>query len=438
MNAPVSHAVDYFLSQFVRTAPTLPGHDVPWLRQAREHAMERFARRGFPSPRDEDWKYTSLTAIERQRFAIEATAAAEPAKARLGAFALPECHLMAFVDGVFEPCLSRLGRLPGGVAVGSLAEVLARDPDCLADRWGAVGEGSSAFADLNRAFAADGAYIRVGPGIAVEAPIHLLFLASRSDLAIQPRNIVVAETGSAASVIEHHGALGDGSYFTNAVTEISIAPGASVQHHKLQQESGRAFHIAAVAVEQGRDSRFVSTAFALGASLARADIAVRLGGEGAACSLDGLYIAAGRQHLDHHTRIDHLEPRCSSRETYKGVLGGAARAVFNGKVIVHPDARQSDAFQSNHNLLLSENAEVDTKPQLEIFADEVKCGHGATVGQLDADQLFYLCSRGLDSPAARALLTAAFAREIVDRVPFGPLQERVDQLLAGYLPKEMP
>lgn len=437
MNAPVSHVVDYYLAQFARLAPTLPGYHIPWLRQARELAMERFARRGLPSLRDEDWKYTSVAAIERQRFAVATAPAARLAADQIGAFALPGCHRMVFLDGSYEPRLSHLEKLPGTVVACGLTEVLARDPDCVEDKLGVDAEGFSAFIDLNRAFATDGAYIRVPPGIAIEAPVHLLFLTTHGDLAIQPRNIVVAEEGSAVSIIEHHGALGEGAYFTNGVTEISVAPGASVQHHKLQQEGSRALHIAAVAADLERGGRLVSTSFALGAFLARADIAVRLDGAGAACSLDGLYIGGGRQHIDHHTRIDHLKPRCSSREAYKGVLAGAARAVFNGKVIVHPDAQQSDAFQSNHNLLLSENAEVDTKPQLEIFADDVKCGHGATVGQLDADQLFYLCSRGLDLPVARALLTAAFAREIVDRVSFGPLQERLDQLLASCLPKEM-
>jgi len=436
MNAPTHHGVDYYLGEFARLAPTLPGHDLPWLRQAREAAMERFARLGFPGLRDEDWKYTSVAAIERQHFAVAPALPSSLAAGQAEGFVLPGTHLLVFVDGGFEPRLSRLGALPDGVTVGSLAEALRREPGELEGRLGGVQENGTVFAALNQAFACDGAYIQVLPGRKIQAPIQLLFLASRADLLIQPRNLILAEEGSSVCIIEQHGAVGEGTYFTNAVTGIVVGQGATVEHHKLQQEGGQAFHIASITAEQGRDSRLVSTSFALGATLARVDIAVGLAGEGAACNLDGLYIAGGRQHLDHHTRIDHLKPRCSSREIYKGVLAGASRAVFNGKVIVHPDAQQSDAFQSNHNLLLSENAEVDTKPQLEIFADDVKCGHGATVGQLDPEQLFYLRSRGVDEGLARTLLTAAFAREVVDRVGFGALQERLDQLLSACLSKE--
>lgn len=438
MNAPTRPAVDHYLGEFARLAPTLPGHGLPWLRQAREAAMERFARLGFPSLRDEEWKYTSVAAIERQHFVPAPAIPNRIAAGQALDFALPGTHCLVFVDGCFEPRLSRLGRLPEVAMVGSLADILARDPAALEARLGNLGQKGSTFTALNQAFACDGAYVRVPPGVKIEAPIQLLFLSSRADVLIQPRNLVLAEEGSAVCIIEQQVAVGEGACFTNAVTDIAVGRGAAVEHHKLQEEGSRAFHIASVTVEQGSDSRFASTSFALGAALARVDIAVRLNGEGAACQLDGLYVAGGRQHVDHHTRIDHLQPRCRSREIYKGVLAGAARAVFSGKVIVHPDAQQSDAFQSNHNLLLSENAEVDTKPQLEIFADDVKCGHGATVGQLDPEQLFYLRSRGLDEGLARMLLTAAFARQIVDRVGFRALREYLEEQLSARLPKESP
>jgi len=436
VNAPVHHAVEYYLGEFSRLAPALPGQHLPWLRRAREAAMERFARLGFPGRRDEEWKYTPLAAIEKPHFALVPSAPGSVAAEQVEGFALAGTHLLVFVNGRFEPGLSRPEKLPAGATVVSLREALEGDAGELAARLGRVPENVTPFAALNQAFMTDGAYLRLAPGTKLLKPIQLLFLASQPNLAIQPRILVLAEEGSAATLIEHHAAIGDIGYFTNGVTEIVACPGAAIEHHKLQQESRRAFHVAAVVAEQDRDSRLASTSFALGAALARVDIAIGLQGEGAACTLDGLYVAVGRQHLDHHTRIDHLKPRCRSRELYKGILSGAARAVFNGKVIVHPDAQQSDAFQSNHNLLLSENAEVDTKPQLEIFADDVKCGHGATVGQLDEDQLFYLRSRGVDGGTARAVLTMAFARESVDRVGIPALQKRLDQLLPALLPRE--
>jgi len=296
---------------------------------------------------------------------------------------------------------------------------------------------ASGFAALNAACMTDGACIHLAKGVRLDAPIHLLFIASTPDLAMHTRNVVLAEADSSAVIVEHHMALGTPGYFTNTVTDIVLERGARIEHHKLQQESAAAFHIAAINAELGAGSTFASTAFALGAALARVDIGVGLNGEGAECSLDGLYMADGRRHVDHHTRIDHNQPRGTSRELYKGIVGGAGRAVFNGKIIVHRDAQQSDAAQTNRNLLLSEHAEVDTKPQLEIWADDVKCSHAATIGQLDTAQIFYLRSRGMDDAAARALLTYAFAAEMVQRIELPALRERLDGLLRAKLPQPL-
>jgi Fe-S cluster assembly protein SufD len=282
----------------------------------------------------------------------------------------------------------------------------------------------------------DGAYLRLAPGVTVKGPIQLLFIASEAALAIQPRNLFIAGEGSSAAIVEHHVAVDESGYLTNTVSDIVVGAGASIEHHKLQEESPKAFHIATVNVAQAANSRFVSGSFALGGRLARTGITVSLQAEGASCTLDGLYVTDGRQHVDHHTRVDHRQARCTSRELYKGVLNGASRAVFSGRVVVHPDAQGSDAVQTNHNLLLSENAEIDTKPQLEIWADDVKCSHGATVGQLDEAQVFYLRSRGIDEAAARAMLTRAFAMEIIERVQVHALQGRLDELLQAKLPRQ--
>jgi Fe-S cluster assembly protein SufD len=425
--------VAYYLDEFPRLAGRLPGRSLPWLQQARQSALANFGRLGFPTLRNEDWKYTNVAAIEKGRFALVPPTGRRGLSAeRLRALTLPGAHLMLFIDGRYEPGLSQPGTLPAGAVLTSLARALELDTAGLEALW--KQESPDAFTALNTAFLSDGAYLHLPAGSAVEAPIHLLFIASAGNLAIQTRNLIVAEAGSRADIVEHHVALNDFSYLSNVVTRIVVGAGAEIGHHKLQQESQRAFHVATVQAHLGQNSRLTSGSFALGGALARIGIDVALAAEGASCQLDGLHVTDGRQHVDHHTRIDHLKPRGTSRELYKGVMAGSSRAVFNGKVVIHPGAGQSDAFQSNRNLLLSPNAEIDTKPQLEIFADDVKCGHGATVSQLDPDQVFYLCSRGLDDASARALLTRAFADEIIERVTLPSLRQRLEQLVLERLP----
>jgi Fe-S cluster assembly protein SufD len=267
-------------------------------------------------------------------------------------------------------------------------------------------------------------------------PIHLLFVSTAhgKPTLSQPRNLIVLGVGSQATVIETWAGLSDEVYFTNAVTEVVLGDNARLDHYKLQGEAAGAFHIALTQVQQGRDSRFNSHSVALGAALARNDLRALFASQGSECTLNGLYMATGKQHLDNRTLIDHQSPRCTSRELYKGVLDGQSRGVFSGRVLVRHDAQKTDASQTNKNLLLSDEAVVDTKPQLEIFADDVKCAHGAAVGQLDEDALFYLRSRGIDQEAAKGLLTYAFASEMVNLIPLAPLRERVRELVASRLP----
>jgi Fe-S cluster assembly protein SufD len=434
MNAPLRESLEYYLAEFARLSAALPGYRHDWVRQAREEAIRRFAELGFPTQRNEDWKYTSVAAIEKGRFSPTPVTSGTVTTAEVEAHAMPSAHLLVFVNGRLEPGLCRLGRLPGGVTLCGLAELLEDEPAGL-ERLLVDSRTGSAVAALNQAFMADGAYLRLAPGTSVEKPIQLLYIATSDNLAIQPRNLILAMEGSSVRVVEQHVAADGGTYLTNAVTDLVLGQGAAVEHHKLQNESPKAFHIATIRARLAVQSRFMSTSFAFGGLLARVGIDVELEGEGASSQLEGLYLADGRQHIDHHTCIDHRQPRGTSRESYKGVLGGAGRAVFNGRVIVRPDAQHSDAQQTNRNLLLSDKAEVDTKPQLEIWADDVKCGHGATVGQLDEDQVFYLRSRGIDDTAARTMLTFAFAREVVDRVSLPELQEKLDELLHERLPQ---
>lgn len=426
---------DHYQAEFSRIATTLPGAEVSWVRAARAAALAQFVALSFPTRQQENWKYTSVAPIENSRFAMRPAAASHVSAAQIAELALPGALLLVFVDGRHVPELSRLDALPAGAKLISVAEALARDPVPLHLLLeSAVGLEATGFAALNTAFLADGVWLELDDEVMLDAPIQLLFIATEPGVATHSRSLIRAGAHSSATLIEHHVSVCEEAYFTNCITDIALATGARFTHHKLQQENLKAFHVAAVRVKQGQDSHFHSGSFALGGGLARVDIDVSLEGEGAECALDGLYLTSGRQHVDHHTCVDHAVPRGTSHEFYKGILDGASRAVFNGKVIVRTGAQQSDAFQTNYNLLLSEKAEIDTKPQLEIFADDVKCGHGATVGQLDPEHIFYLRSRGLDDAAARGLLTFAFAAEVIERVPQTVLRQRLEKLLHARSP----
>jgi Fe-S cluster assembly protein SufD len=434
MNAVVA---DRFLTDFERLRAALPGSWVPWLQRAREDAFNAFLDKGFPTTRDEEWKYTSVAAIEQSRFMPVLTPAAACSDLGcVGVQALPGARLMVFVDGRHAPELSRMGTLPAGITISSVASMIERNPERLQSLMSAPPEGyKSGLSALNAAFAADGAYVHLAAGADLEEPLHLLFLGATPRTAAHVRNMVVACAGSRVRIVEHHAAVDAETYLTNTLTDITVERGAAVEHHKLQDEADEAFHVAGVLARIGEEAHFHSTSVALGSALARVGIEARLTGPGAHCNLDGLTLADGHQHIDHHTVIDHMLPGGTSREFYKGVLDGASRAIFNGRIVVRPGAQKSDAEQSNRNLLLSAQAEADSKPQLEIWADDVKCAHGATVGQLDPDQIFYLQSRGVDAESARAMLVLAFAREIVDRVAVPALRQRLNSLLRARLPQ---
>jgi len=427
----------HYLDEFRRIRDTLPGRKLPWLAHLRDQAMQRFMETGFPTLRSEDWKYTSVASIENGRFVLASATASAVDAAEIESLALPGAHVAVFVDGRYAPALSRTDTLPQGVLLTNLAFLLERHPRGLASQFGHADDYPSAFAALNAACMTDGVCVHLARGSVLETPIHLLFVTATDKLAVHTRNLIIAEPDSHAIIVEHHVCVESVSCFTNTVTDIVVGRNARIEHHKLQQESAKSYHVAAINAQLVAESRFTSTSFALGAALARTDIHAALNGADAECVLDGLYLVDGRRHIDHHTRIDHNQPRCTSRELYKGVLDGGGRGVFNGRVVVQPGAQKTDAAQTNRNLLLSELAEIDTKPQLEIWADDVKCSHAATVGQIDAEQVFYLRSRGLDDASARALLTYAFAAEMVQRVEVPALRERLDGLLRERLPQSL-
>lgn len=433
-----THAREHTLAGFARTFATLPGARVPWLVRTRSRALERFARNGFPDAHDEDWKYTSVAAIEKQAFvAVSRHDVQEDVAATLvdGLTLVGGTgHLLVFLNGHYSPALSAPGHLPAGATLASLADVLDTSPETL-EPYFANDDRQTVFGALNTAFMADGAYLHLSRGTVVEQPVHLLFIATQTGAAITPRNLIVAEDGAQATVIEHYAGTDGAVYFTNAVTQIFAAANAGVEHYKLQQESVQSFHVAGIHAQQARDSRLSSHSVSLGAALTRNDITTAFAETGCEATFNGLYLVGGRQHVDNHTCIDHIQPNGTSHEFYRGVLDGHSRAVFNGKVIVHPGAQKTNANQSNHNLLLSRDAEVDTKPQLEINADDVKCTHGATIGQIDENQLFYLRARGVEETMARSLLVHAFAHDIIERIRVVSLRTRLEQILFTRLPQ---
>jgi Fe-S cluster assembly protein SufD len=416
--------------------------DAPgWLGALRREGYARFALRGFPGPREEAWRHTNVAPIARTSFALPEPGRTIPAD-RLskldfgGAFTGWE---IVFVDGRFVPELSSPSGAEG-VRIGSLADALRNDPDDhvrphLARL--APPDDTDPFRGLNAALLEDGGFIELAPGIAPTAPIHLIFfstgVAGRPTVT-HPRTLVVASRGSHATVVETYAGSEGGAYLTNAVTEIVVEAGARVDHYKLQRESEGAFHVSTLAVELGRDATFSDHSVCVGGGLVRQHVEARFAGQGGDCALFGLFVGDGAQHLDTHTLVDHAVPHCTSRELYKGILGGRARGVFHGKVLVRQDAQKTNAYQANHNLLLSKEALVNSTPALEIHADDVKCKHGSTTGQIDPHALFYLRSRGIDEEAARSLLTYAFASELVSRITVQPVRVALESFLHHRLP----
>jgi Fe-S cluster assembly protein SufD len=408
-----------------------------WVARLREGAFERFEELGFPTTDEEDWKYTNVAPIARAEFMpAEGSVKLESGTVENLISAEAKRSSLVFVDGVFRRELSSLDAIPEPVAALDLRDALAgAHAELLWEHLGRLsGEGSDAFSALNTAFLGGGAFVHVPKGVELSAPVQLLFISTaEAEAATFPRVLIVAERDSRLDLIETYASVGDATYLTDAVVEVFVGEGARVTHYKVQDEGAAAFHVASTRAELSRSSYYDLTTVTLGAQLSRHNIEILLGSEGAECRVDGLYIVGTGQHADTHSLIDHRVPNCASRQNYKGILDGRSRAVFNGRVFVREDARGTDAEQSNKNLLLSREARVDTKPQLEIYNDDVKCSHGATVGQLDEDELFYLLSRGLHTDLARNLLTYGFAEEVVERVKFESIRAQLDEAILNRL-----
>lgn len=432
----VAPATDHYRAQFDALEAQGALGRPAWLRERRRAALDRFVRAGFPTTRDEDWRYTNVAPVAAAPFRVVADGApAAPPAELLERFTFArDWPRLVFVGGRWSPALSAVGALPSGVRVGSLAEVLAADPALLERYLAAPGANEGdAFVALNAALALDGAVVHVPAGVTLEAPVHLLFVGPPAGAAALPRTLVVAGPESRVTVVESHVGLTGEPYLTDALTEVVAEAGAQVTHYTVGREGARAFHVGTLWVRQERDSRVGACAVTLGGALVRNTVRVLLDGPGAECALDGFYMVGAGEHVDNHVTVDHARPRGTSRQFYKGILDGAGRAVFNGRILVRRDAQRTDADQTNKNLLLADGAEVDSKPQLEIYADDVRCTHGAAEGQLAGDALFYLQSRGLGEAAARTLLAYGFANEVLQRIALGPIRAELDGLVLGRL-----
>ena len=453
-----------YFSSFIELEDRLAASAPAWLHEIRRTAIESFAENGFPTTRQEEWRNTNLAPIAAVPFQLatppegagellsslrgkgQGVVAEELSLADLG------CPRLVFINGHFSKQLSTLEGLPEGVKAGSLAEALASDGKTLERHLAryATDYKEHAFIALNTAFLADGAYLEIPKGVVLEKPIYLLYVSEASGIPTvsYPRNLILAGRESQATIVEAYmgteaaapiesadaGSLPSaGVYLTNAVSEVAMGESAVIEYHRIQQESERGFHFGRLQFHQERASSLATHSVALGGALVREEVKTVLGGEGAEATLNGLYVVTGRQHIDNQTTLDHAQPHCSSREVYKGVLDGASSAVFNGKIIVRKDAQKTDSKQSNKNLLLSEKAVIDTKPALEIYADDVKCTHGATIGQIDPEAVFYLRTRGIGRQEARELLTYAFANDMLERIKYEPLRERLREGLFARL-----
>jgi Fe-S cluster assembly protein SufD len=432
-------AIERYVDQFQALLGNGAAGAPVWLKDRREQAMARFMEVGFPSARLEEWRFTDVKPITQEPFNLaparedHGVTSERVARYLIGS---DRRQTAVFVNGHYAPDLST-AELPAGVALGSMRTALKRDPELLERHLGRyASDERNPFTALSTAFAYDGAFVHVGRNVTMEAPLQLIFVTvpeeGKSYLS-HPRNLVVVEDGAEATLLETYVGLGDATYWTNAVTEVVVGENAKADTYRLQWEGAGGYHTATTHSHQGRDSKFSLVTFTFGGRLSRHDIYSVLDGEGADCTLDGLSMLRGRQHTDHHTVLEHAKPNCTSWEYFNGTFDERARGVFNGRIIVRPGAQKTDSKQTNNNLLLTEQARADSQPQLEIYADDVRCTHGATLGPIDQEHLYYIQSRGLSREEARGLLTYGFASEILNAVSLEELKHELDGVVRAWL-----
>lgn len=408
-----------------------------WLQSLRQEAFARFSESGFPTTHDEDWRFTNVSAVANTPF--ELAEQANVAKKDLEQFdILGFSNQFVFVNGIFSTELSVIDGNCRLLVIRSLAQMLANEPAKIEKHLGRyLNIERDAFAALNSAFIEDGIYVEVPSGVVIEQPIYALFITvpGATPTMNHPRNLIVAGESSQVTIVEDYVSLGEGTSFSNTATELVVDDNANVSHYMVVREGESAYNFSTLRIQQGRNANVATHSLLLGGALIRNNVHPVLAGEGSECLINGLFMVNGRQHMDNYMLVEHASPHCNSRQFYNGILNGQARGVFHGRIIVHKDAQKTDAKQTNRNLLLSDDAQIDTKPQLEIYADDVKCTHGATIGQVDENALFYLRSRGLDETSARDLLLLAFANECLDRMNSPQVREHLERLVVARLPE---
>jgi Fe-S cluster assembly protein SufD len=433
----VAEALDLYTARFEALLGRRNGIDPSWLTTIRRNAISRFQALGFPDTHDEEWRFTPIGPIAQTAFAEAPSMQVTKAALAPVVVRRMNCTQLVFVNGRYSPELSTAGALGKNVIATNLAAALERDPglvDPYITRCASCDK--LAFVALNTAFVEDGAFLHVPANVVVPEPVHVVYFSTAQKPHVtHPRTIIVAGDNSQVKIVESYAGPDGERYLTNAVTEVVCGANSHIEHYRVQRESHQAYHISSTHVYLERSAVYAQQNFTFGGAIVRNDVQATMGGEGINCTLNGLYLANGTRLVDNHTTIDHAKPHCESHEIYKGMLDHQARGVFNGKIFVRPQAQKTDAKQTNQVLLLSDEATINTKPQLEIFADDVKCTHGATIGQLDETALFYLRARGIGVEQARAMLIHAFASDIIDRVTIEPLREALEETLLTELPR---
>ena len=426
----MNNIIDHYVDQHTAAFPGFAGTGLPWLDSQRKSGISRFRQSGFPAQQEEDWRYTSLRPITGKLFQVKVDD--QLAQTNVSSHLIPglDSYRLVFVDGRFAPDQSSISGLASKIVVNSFARLLELDPGVICTEPEGEFPSSDGFATLNIAFSQDGYLVQIPDGVKLDKPLEVIFIAAGSELVAQPRNIIRLGKFAEANVIERHVSAEPINALVNSTSRIVLDQGARLEYYLLQSRRSSTYQVSSVDASLAKDSSFSSCAVSLGGELVRNNLTIRLNQPGAHCDMFGLYNISGRQHVDNHTNVIHAAEHCTSRELYKGVLGERSKAVFHGRIKVEPDAQKTDASQANNNLLLSANAEIVTKPQLEIYADDVKCAHGATIGQLDQNSLFYLRSRGIDEIEARLLLTRAFVSDVLREITIEPLRKYLESTIA--------
>jgi len=440
MSITLSTTENGYEKGFTEFKKTAPGKGIGWLESIRESGMSKFSELGFPGPDNEDWRFTNVTPIARTSFGMDRNGMPQVTPDTVNQFTFPglKCSLLVFVNGCYQPELSVTTELPEGVKVLNLAQAVESDQDLIKERLSSYANfDKEAFTALNTAFMEDGGFIYVPDNTVLPDPVHLLYITTESDhpTITNPRNLFVVGKNSEADVVEQYVTLSEGVYFSNVVTELVIGENSTAGHYLIERESKKSFNVSTLRVQQDKHSNLRSHSVLLGGALVRNNVHPVLAGEGCDSLINGLYMPSGRQHMDNYMVVEHASPHCDSRQFYNGILDGRSRGVFHGRIIVHEDAQKTDAKQTNRNLLLSDNAQIDTKPQLEIYADDVKCTHGATIGQMDEDAIFYMQSRGIAEDAAKEILLSAFTGGTLESMRIEQIREYCEKLVADWFAK---